>query len=54
MILYCINRSGRLPTFWFEKRSLEKSYMTPRSRRTKDVIDISQHTQIKEVNQTNN
>jgi len=41
--------SGRLPTFWFEKRSLEKSYMTPRSRRTKDVIDISQHTQIKEI-----
>jgi hypothetical protein len=49
LILYK-KRSGRLPTFWFEKRKLEKSFMTPRARRTKDVIDSSQHTQIKEVN----
>jgi hypothetical protein len=43
-------RSGRLPTFWFAKRSLEKSFMKQRARRTKDIIDSSQHTQIKEVN----
>ncbi|CAF1384779.1 unnamed protein product [Rotaria sordida] len=41
--------SGRLPTFWFEKRILEKSLMKQRSRRTKDIIDSSQHTQIKEI-----
>jgi hypothetical protein len=27
--------------------------MTPRTRRIKDIIDISQHTQIKEVTKTN-
>jgi hypothetical protein len=26
--------------------------MTPRARRIKDIIDLSQHTQIKEVNKT--
>lgn len=46
-------RSGRLPTFWFVKRNLEKSFMTPRARRTKEIIDISQHTQIEEVNKEN-
>lgn len=45
-----MKRSGRLPTYWFEKRSLEKSCMTPRTRRIKEIIDVSQHTQIKEVN----
>lgn len=43
------NRSGRLPTFWFARRFLEKSFRTPRTRRTKEIIDVSQHTQIKEV-----
>jgi len=41
--------SGRLPTFWFARRTIEKSFMTPRSRQTKETIDASQHTQIKEV-----
>ncbi len=27
--------------------------MTPRARRTKEIIDISQHTQIEEVNKEN-
>ncbi|UJR26593.1 hypothetical protein I4U23_007913 [Adineta vaga] len=39
--------AGRLPTLWFEKRRLEKSFMTPRTRRIKEIIDSSQHTQIK-------
>jgi len=26
--------------------------MTPRTRRIKDIIDVSEHTQIKEVNKT--
>lgn len=47
--LYYMKRSGRLPTLWFEKRSVEKSFMTPRTRRIKELIDLSQHTQIKEV-----
>jgi hypothetical protein len=51
-LIFDLKRSGRLPTFWFAKRSLEKSFMTPRTRRIKEIIDVSQHTQIKEVNQT--
>ena len=47
-------RSGRLPTLWFEKRRIEKSFMTPRTRRVKELIDVSQHTQIKEVNPRGN
>ncbi|CAF0764901.1 unnamed protein product [Adineta ricciae] len=39
--------SGRLPTFWFERRRLEKSFMTPRTRRIREIIDASQHTKVK-------
>jgi len=43
------NRSGRLPTNWFEQQILEKSLRTPRTRRIKEVFDLSQRTQIEEV-----
>lgn len=41
--------SGRLPTNWFEQKMLEKSFRTPRTRRIKEVFDLSQRTQIEEI-----
>ncbi|CAF4286394.1 unnamed protein product, partial [Rotaria socialis] len=43
--------SGRLPTFWFEKRTLEKSFMKQRARHTRESVDLSQRTQIQEIKQ---
>ena len=42
-------RSNRLPTNWFEKRREEKSVIKERTRRTRNVFDLSQRTQIVEV-----
>lgn len=41
--------SNRLPTNWFEKRREEKSLIKERTRRTRNVFDLSQRTQIVEV-----
>ncbi|CAF3728189.1 unnamed protein product [Rotaria magnacalcarata] len=43
--------SGRLPTFWFEKRTLEKSFMKQRAHHTRESVDLSQRTQIQEIKQ---